>query len=174
MTDPDVAAAEETAVTEPALIHGAPSSLSRDQLVVHVDQDKYLEMVTALRDDGYAFCCDLTAVDYLLAIDRPLAAGVTPQRFEVIVSLLDMQQAKRVRVRAQVPEREPTLPTLFELFPGTEAMEREVYDMFGIAFDGHPDMSRILMPDDWEGHPLRKDYPVGRIPVQFKEAPPPR
>ena len=174
MSEQGVPTAEETAVEEPALIHGAPSSLSRDQLVVHTDREKYIEVVTALRDDGYAFCSDLTAVDYLLAIDRPLPVGVAPERFEVVVSLLDMQQGKRVRVRAQVPEREPTLPTLFEMFPGTEAMEREVYDMFGIVFEGHPDLSRILMPDDWEGHPLRKDYPIGRIPVQFKEAPGPR
>ena len=174
MTDPDVAAAEETAVTEPALIHGAPSSLSRDHLVVHVNRERYLEIVTALGDDGYSFCSDLTAVDYLLAVDRPLPVGVTPARFEVVVSLLSMDEGRRIRVRAQVPEQEPTLPTLFELFPGTEAMEREVYDMFGIVFDGHPDLTRILMPDDWEGHPLRKDYPIGRIPVQFKEAPGPR
>jgi NADH-quinone oxidoreductase subunit C len=174
MTDQDVATAGEAEVTEPALIHGAPSSLSRDQLVVHVDREEYMEIVIALRDDGYAFCSDLTAADYLLAIDRPLAVGVTPERFEVIVSLLTMQEGKRIRVRAQVPEREPTLPTLFELFPGTEAMEREVYDMFGIVFEGHPDLTRILMPDDWEGHPLRKDYPIGRIPVQFKDAPGPR
>jgi NADH-quinone oxidoreductase subunit C len=174
VSDQGVPTAEEAAVEEPALIHGAPSSLSRDQLVVHVDREKYLEVVTALRDDGYAFCSDLTAVDYLIAIDRPLPVGVAPERFEVVVSLLDMQQGKRVRVRAQIPEREPTLPTLFELFPGTEAMEREVYDMFGIVFEGHPDLTRILMPDDWEGHPLRKDYPIGRIPVQFKEAPGPR
>jgi NADH-quinone oxidoreductase subunit C len=99
---------------------------------------------------------------------------VAPQRFEVVVSLLSMDEGKRVRVRAQVPEGEPTLPTLFEVFPGTEAMEREVYDMFGIVFEGHPDLTRILMPEDWEGHPLRKDYPIGRIPVQFKEAPGPR
>jgi NADH-quinone oxidoreductase subunit C len=174
MTDQDVPAAGETEVEEPALIHGAPSSLSRDQLVVHVDRARYLEIITALRDDGYAFCSDLTAVDYLLAIDRPVAVGVTHERFEVVVSLLDMEQGKRIRVRAQVTESEPTLPTLFELFPGTEAMEREVYDMFGIVFEGHPDLTRILMPDDWEGHPLRKDYPIGRIPVQFKEAPGPR
>jgi NADH-quinone oxidoreductase subunit C len=174
MTDQDVPTAGETEVEEPALIHGAPSSLSRDQLVVHVDRQKYLEIVTALRDDGYAFCSDLTAIDYLLAIDRPMPAAVAPERFEVVVNLLHMQEGKRVRVRAQVPEREPTLPTLFGLFPGTEAMEREVYDMFGIVFEGHPDLTRILMPDDWEGHPLRKDYPIGRIPVQFKEAPGPR
>jgi NADH-quinone oxidoreductase subunit C len=174
MTDQDVPTAEETEVEEPALIHGAPSSLSRGQLVVHVDKDNFLQIVTALRDDGYAFCSDLTAVDYLLAIDRPMTAGVTSERFEVVVSLLNMEEGKRIRVRAQVPEAEPTLPTLFDLFPGTEAMEREVYDLFGIVFDGHPDLTRILMPDDWEGHPLRKDYPIGRIPVQFKDAPGPR
>ena len=174
MTDQDVPTAGETAVEEPALIHGAPSSLSRGQLVVHVDRATYLEVVTALRDDGYAFCSDVTAVDYLLAIDRPMAQGLSPERFEVVVSLLNMQDGKRIRVRAQVPEAEPTLPTLFDLFPGSEALEREVYDLFGIVFEGHPDLTRILMPDDWEGHPLRKDYPIGRIPVQFKEAPGPR
>jgi NADH-quinone oxidoreductase subunit C len=174
MSDTDVPAAGEVVVEEPALIHGVPSSLSRGQLVVHVGRDRYLEIVTALRDDGYSFCVDVTAVDYLLDMERLLPAGVTPERFEVVVCLLSMDQGKRIRVRAQVPEADPSLPTLFELFPGTEAMEREIYDMFGIVFDGHPDLTRILMPDDWEGHPLRKDYPVGRIPVQFKEAPGPR
>mgnify|MGYP001197489917 CR=1 FL=1 len=71
----------------------------------------------------------------------------------------------------QIPEDDPTLPTLFDIYPGSEALEREVYDLFGIQFEGHPDMSRILMPEDWDGYPLRKDYAVGKIPVQFKEAP---
>jgi len=159
---------------EPALIHGAPSSLSRGQLVVYPPRDDYLDVLTALRDDGYAFCTDITAVDYLLHADRPLPPGVGHERFEVVVNLLSMEEAKRIRLRVQVPESDPTVPTVFELFPGTEAMEREIYDMFGIVFVDHPDMTRILMPDDWEGHPLRKDYPVARIPVQFKDAPTPR
>ena len=73
-------------------------------------------------------------------------------------------------VKPQVPEADPTCPSLFDIHPGTEAMEREVFDMFGIAFEGHPDLTRILMPEDWEGHPLRKDEAIGRIPVQFKAA----
>jgi NADH-quinone oxidoreductase subunit C len=99
---------------------------------------------------------------------------VSPERFEVVVILLSLSEKRRVRVRVQVPEADPVLETLFDLYPGTEAMEREAYDMVGIVFTGHPDLTRILMPEDWEGHPLRKDYGVGRVPVQFKDAPGPR
>ena len=101
---------------------------------------------------------------------RALPDGVDAERFEVVVNFLDIDAGRRIRVRVQVPADDPTLPTLFDIHPGTEAMEREAYDMFGIAFTDHPDLTRILMPEDWEGHPLRKDYEVGSIPVQFKEA----
>ena len=84
--------------------------------------------------------------------------------------MLFRSRRERVRVRVQVPESDPSVATLFDMFPGTEAMEREVFDMFGISFTGHPDLTRILMPEDWDGHPLRKDYAQGRIPVQFKGA----
>jgi NADH-quinone oxidoreductase subunit C len=106
--------------------------------------------------------------------DRALPAGVVPERFEVVVNLLSTEMRRRIRLRVQVPEADPTLRSIYPLHPGTEAMERETYDMFGIVFTDHPDMSRILMPDDWEGHPLRKDFGIGRIPVQFKGAPPAR
>ena len=97
--------------------------------------------------------------------------GVRPERFEVVVNLLSMPRRERIRLRVQVPESDAVLPSLFDVHPGTEAHERETYDMFGITFDGHPDMTRILMPEDWNGHPLRKDYAIGRIPVQFKGSP---
>ena len=159
---------------EPALIHGALSSMSRGQLVVHPHRSAYLDMIGSLYDDGYRACMDLTGVDYLLAASHPVPAGVAPERFEVAVNLLSTELRRRIRVRVQIPESDPQLPSIYELHPGTEAMERETYDMFGIVFTGHPDLTRILMPDDWEGHPLRKDYGVGRIPVQFKGAPPAR
>jgi NADH-quinone oxidoreductase subunit C len=93
---------------------------------------------------------------------------VEPERFELIVALLSHSARERVRLRVQVPEADPVVTSLFQVHPGTEALEREVYDMFGISFEGHPDLTRILMPEDWIGHPLRKDYAIGRIPVQFK------
>ena len=131
-------------------------------------------MVGSLRDEGFETCADLCGVDYLTHPGRTLPDGVTGERFEVVVNLLSLSQVRRVRVRVQVPADDAELPTLFDLYPGTEAMEREAYDLFGIVFTDHPDMTRILLPEDWEGHPLRKDYGVGRVPVQFKGAPGPR
>jgi NADH-quinone oxidoreductase subunit C len=138
---------------------------------VHPDRTGYFDLVRALLDGGYQMCVDLTAVDYLTHGGRTLPPEVKPERFEVVTDLLSFAQRRRLRIRVQVPEQDPTVASIWVLHPGTEAMEREVYDMFGILFEGHPDLTRILMPDDWEGHPLRKDYGIGRIPVQFKGSP---
>jgi NADH-quinone oxidoreductase subunit C len=137
-------------------------------------RETYAEMVAAFRDAGFETCSDLCAVDYLTHPGRTLPDGVKAERFEVVVNLLSLSMRQRVRIRVQVPENDPVVPTLTDIYSGTEAMEREAFDMVGIIFEGHPDLTRILMPDDWEGHPLRKDYGVGRVPVQFKEAPGPR
>ncbi len=153
---------------EPETLHGAPVTRSQGQVVLHVDAGSYLELVQALHDEGFDMCVDLCAVDYLGNPGRSLPDGVTPERFEVVVMLLSMSKRERVRIRVQLPADDPTLPSLFPLFPGVDAMEREAYDLLGVRFSGHPDLTRILMPDDWEGHPLRKDYATGRIPVQFK------
>ena len=142
--------------------------------VVFASRDEYHDTVAELRASGFEMCADLCAVDYLSHPGRRVPAGVASERFEVVVNLLSLSAKRRVRVRVQVPEADPSVETLFDLYPGTEAMEREAYDMHGIVFVGHPDLTRILMPEDWEGHPLRKDYGVGRVPVQFKEAPGPR
>jgi NADH-quinone oxidoreductase subunit C len=142
--------------------------------VVFAPRADYHSTVAELKGSGFEMCADLCAVDYLSHPGRPLPDGVSPERFEVVVNLLSLSMKQRRRVRVQVPEDDPSIPTLFDLYPGTEAMEREAYDMHGIVFDGHPDLTRILMPEDWEGHPLRKDYGVGRVPVQFKDAPGPR
>ena len=157
--------ATEDTMTE---VHGCPVTDSRGQLVLHPTRERYLEVVKRLADDGYAMCVDVTAVDFLTHPGRTLPDGIEPERFEVVVNLLDLTNRRRVRLRVQVPESDPTLPTLFDVHPGTEAMEREVFDMFGISFTDHPDLTRILMPEDWVGHPLRKDADPGRIPVQFK------
>ena len=161
------------APTEVAEASTPPGARPSDE-VVFPDRGQYVTLVGAYRDGGFEMCADLCAVDYLAAPSRPLPEGVGAERFEVVVNLLSLSQARRVRVRVQVPEADAVVPTLFDLYPGVEAMEREAYDLFGIVFAGHPDMTRILMPEDWEGHPLRKDYGVGRVPVQFKGAPGPR
>jgi len=152
------------------MLHDCPVGDSRGQTVVFIPRDRYLGVMKKLADDGFTMCVDLTAVDYLSHPGRSLPEGVQAERFEVVANLLSMQRRERLRVRVQVPENDPTVESLFDLHPGTEAMEREVFDMFGISFSGHPDLTRILMPEDWDGHPLRKDFAQGRIPVQFKGA----
>ena len=150
--------------------HGCPVQDSLGQRVLHASRDQYVSVIKALADEGYEMCVDITGVDYLAMPQRTIGFGIQAERFEVAVNLLSLSQRKRIRVRVQVPADDCTMPTLFDIHPGTEAHERETFDMFGIVFTGHPDMTRILMPEDWDGHPLRKDYSQGSIPVQFKGA----
>ena len=169
-TEPDV---EETAEPEPpATAWGVPVTESRGQVVLHPSRDELLATAKTLADDGFVSVLDLCGADYqTYSARRELPAGVTAERFELIVTLISHVARQRVRLRVQVPADDPVVPSLFDVYPGTEAMERETWDMFGIGFDGHPMLTRILMPEDWEGHPLRKAYATGAIPVQFKGAP---
>ncbi len=144
-------------------------ALEINHSVVFVQRTGYVDFVQTLRLQGFEMCADLTAVDYLDIKDRSLPDEIEPQRFEVVVNLVSLSQKKRLRVRVQVPEDDPWIDSIFREYPGSEAMEREVFDLFGIVFRGHPDLTRILLPEGWEGHPLRKDYAPGRVPVQFKE-----
>ena len=103
-----------------------PAHRQRGQVVIHPTRERYIDVVKALADDGYTMCVDVTAVDFLAHPGRPLPDGVGAERFEVVVNLLDISAGRRIRLRVQVPADEPTLPTLFDIHPGTEAMEREV------------------------------------------------
>lgn len=157
------------AAREPERLFDVPVTRPHGDVVLHVDRDGYAALVKRLHDDGHLMCVDLTAVDYLTYQgERGIPSGVAPQRFEVVVGFISHSRRARTRVRVQVPGSDPVVPSITDMCPGADALEREVYDMFGIEFTGHPDLSRILMPEDWVGHPLRKDYDSGRIPVQFK------
>ncbi len=152
----------------PATMFGALLTETHGQSVLHTTPADYLKLIKALADDGFAVALDVCGVDYLVHMARSLPAGMTPERFEVVVNMLDMSKMRRIRVRCQVPESNPLVASLYSLFPGVEAMERECFDLVGISFENHPDLTRILMPESWVGHPLRKDYDIGKIPVQFK------
>jgi NADH-quinone oxidoreductase subunit C len=127
--------------------------------VVRVEREDLVAFAAAAREAGLTTFIDLCAVDYL---HRPEG------RFEVVVNLLSMRLPFRLRIHVGVPVEDPQVPSLTGVFAGANFYEREAYDLFGIRFSGHPDLTRLLLPDEWEGHPLRKDHPVGAVPVQFK------
>ncbi|MGH2872494.1 MAG: NADH-quinone oxidoreductase subunit C [Solirubrobacteraceae bacterium] len=116
-----------------------------------------LEVLSALHERGYTFLASLHGVDYLP--EEP--------RLGVIYELLDMIEVDRITVKVRVATDDPRLPSATGLHPGAEFPEREVYDMFGVVFDGHPDLRRILMPEDFDGFPQRRDFPLGGEPVLF-------
>jgi NADH-quinone oxidoreductase subunit C len=143
---------------------------SHGQPVVYVERAQLAEVVRFLfAEQQFSQVVDVTAVDHQRNVTRAVP-GVVLERFEVVANLLSHLRNRRLRVIVEVPESDPTVPSLTPLFPGVELAEREAYDLFGIVFEGHPDLTRILMPDDWDGHPLRKDDATSRVPVQFKAA----
>jgi len=176
-TAPDIEAVEDADVVEEPEPGERPQSdvigglldafegvtwhLSHGQDVVVVPHEQFAAFGEAARDAGFEVCVDVTAIDWMRK--RKL-------RFDVVANLLSHQHRLRLRMITSVSREEPTVPSLTPIWPGAGFAEREVFDMFGITFDGHPDLTRILMPDDWEGHPLRKDFGVGSVPVQFKDS----
>jgi NADH-quinone oxidoreductase subunit C len=172
--EPEAGDTEAAAPAEPARMYDVLVTEAFGQTVLHPSVDQYIDTIAALKADGYVSVIDLCGADYLTNPNRSLPADIAGERFEIVVNLIAHTPPRRIRVRVQVPASEPTVPTLFDLFSGVEAMEREAYDMFGVVFENHPDPTRILMPHDWDGHPLRKDFGVGAVPVQFKGASAPR
>ncbi len=122
----------------------------RNELTLTVDPSRLVAAASALRHAGYNFFEDMTAVDWVPASPR----------FQLSYHLLSLARKERIRLRVFVDEANPSVESITSLWPGANYYEREVFDLFGIRFQGHPNLRRILMPDDWEGHPLRKDYPV--------------
>ena len=130
--------------------------------IIQTSPEEYKDLVDSIKKDGFEMMVDLTVVDWFRKKEP---------RFEVVVQFLSTSQNLRKTVKVFVNDEDLTLPSITETYPSANFYEREAYDMFGIIFENHPDLTRILMPDDWEGHPLRKNYGSGRIPVQFKNAP---
>lgn len=138
--------------------------VDRGELTFHVKRERLFDVAKKLRDTEslrFEMCLGVNGVHYPEQIGRELHA---------VYPLLSMTHNRRLRLEVSAPESDPHIPSLVEVWPGNNWHERETYDMFGIIFDGHPGLTRILMPDDWQGHPQRKDYPLGGIPVEFHGA----
>lgn len=143
--------------------------VDRGELTLHIKPEKIAEVCRVMRDDHalrFELCSSVSGVDYL---------GADERRLHIAYHLTSMTYRRRIRLEAAVPAENPYLPSVTSIYPTADWQERETYDMFGVVFDGHPNLTRIFMPDDWEGYPQRKDYPLGGIPVEYKgaEIPPP-
>jgi NADH-quinone oxidoreductase subunit C len=142
----------------------------RGELTLYVKREALLGLIQILRDDPklrFEMCVGVSGVDYL---DDP-----TGRRLHAVYHLLSMTHRRRLRLEVSVTAEDPHIPSITEIYPTANWHEREAWDFFGIVFDGHPALTRIEMPDDWPGHPQRKDYPLGGVPVEYKGAtvPPP-
>ena len=143
--------------------------IDRDEMTVFVRREDILGVVQAMRDDPdlrFELCSGISGVHY------PHEAG---RELHVVYHLLSLTHKRRIRLEVTAPDSDPHVPSVVSVYPTADWHERETYDFFGVIFDGHPSLTRILMPDDWPGHPQRKDYPLGGIPVEYKGAtiPPP-
>ncbi|MCV7422186.1 NADH-quinone oxidoreductase subunit C [Mycobacterium yunnanensis] len=136
----------------------------RGELTLDVRREHLVAVAQALRDDAalrFELCLGVSGVHYPADVDRELHA---------VYPLMSITHNRRIRVEVAAPDADPHVPSLFSVYPTTDWHERETYDFFGVIFDGHPSLTRIEMPDDWVGHPQRKDYPLGGIPVEYHGA----
>jgi NADH-quinone oxidoreductase subunit C len=144
-------------------------TIDRGEITFYLRREHLVRVCKALRDDQamrFELCSSVSGVDY--------GEGV-PQRLHSVYHLTSMTFRRRIRLEVAVDVDDPHVPSIVSLYPTADWQERETWDMFGLIYDGHPALTRILMPDDWDGHPQRKDYPLGGIPVEYKgaEIPPP-
>jgi NADH-quinone oxidoreductase subunit C len=138
--------------------------VDRGEITFFIRRHRLLETVTHLRNDPalrFEFCSSVSGVNFPHETGREL---------HVVLHLLSMTHNRRIRLEVTAPDDDPHVPSVVSIYPTADWQERETWDMFGIVFDGHPALTRILMPDDWPGHPQRKDYPLGGIPVEYKGA----
>ncbi|MGB7981740.1 MAG: NADH-quinone oxidoreductase subunit C [Candidatus Nanopelagicales bacterium] len=143
--------------------------VDRGELTLYIAREHLLAVARELRDEPglrYEVCHSVSGVHY------PADAG---RELHAVLHLLSMTHRRRLRLEVTCPDTDPHVPSVTSVWPSADWHERETWDMFGVIFDGHPALTRILMPDDWPGHPQRKDYPLGGIPVEYKGAttPPP-
>jgi NADH-quinone oxidoreductase subunit C len=147
--------AQELGAAVPGSVLGTTHDRGRAE--VQIDPEQNVAVIEHLRGRGYNFLASLHGVDYY------------PQepRLGVIYELLDMKEVDRISVKARVSVDDPKIKTVTRIWPGADFPERELYDMFGVVFEGHDDLRRILMPEDYEGFPQRRDFPTGGEPVLF-------
>jgi len=143
--------------------------IHRGEITFHVRREDVLTVARLLRDDPrlrFEMCLGVSGVHY---------PGDSGRELHAVYHFLSMTHNRRIRVEVAAPDADPHVPSIVAVYPTADWHERETYDMFGLLFDGHPALTRILMPDDWPGHPQRKDYPLGGIPVEYKggQVPPP-
>ena len=124
-------------------------------------KERVRDVAQAANEAGFEMLSDLTVTDYFRR---------RSPRFELVINLLSMQHQLRLRLRVPVSVDDVQVPSVEPVYPGANFYEREAFDLFGLIFEGHPDLTRIMMPDEWEGHPLRKDFGMGSVPVQFKDS----